>query len=253
MAIEDIGALVPTKVPGYADDADIQAALRIYHYGSDTFDINGTNPALLPASSIAKTILDIQDDVSSLQSSLSTTISSTTFNAKGELLTASADNTLSVLSPGANGRVLSANSSAANGLQWIEFPSSFNTLTANTINVSGNVVSHISTVIKAADYTPTAGDISDDGKLLEFYLTSGGRNYTVPTNANNPYPIGTQISVLQTGSGQVTIIGASGVTINCTPQPSGLNGGKLRAQWSSATLMKRDTNLWVLIGDLSST
>lgn len=252
MAIEDIGALVPTKVPGYADDADIQAALRIYHYGSDSFDINSTNPALLPSASIAKTILDIQDDVSSLQSSLSTTISSTTFNAKGELLTASADNTLSVLSPGANGRVLSANSAAANGLQWIEFPSSFNTLTANTINVSGNVVSHISRVSISSDYTPLVGDISDDGKLLEFYLTSA-RTYTVPTHANNPYPIGTQISILQVQSGQVMVIGASGVTINCTPQPSGLNGGKLRAQWSSATLIKRDNNLWVLIGDLSST
>ncbi len=252
MAIEPIGELVPTSVPGYADDADIQAALRIYHYGSDTFDINETDPAELPAASIAKTIIDIQDDVSALQSSLSTTISSTTFNAKGELLTASADNTLSVLSPGPNGRVLSTNSSAANGLQWIEFPSSFNTITANTINVSGNVISHISRVPISSNYTPTVGDISDDGKLLEFYLTSGG-TYTIPTNANNPYPIGTQISILQVQSGQVSIVGATGVTINCTPQPSGLNGGRLRAQWSSATLLKRDTNSWVLIGDLSST
>jgi hypothetical protein len=136
--------------------------------------------------------------------------------------------------------------------QWIEFPSSFNTLTANTINVSGNVVSHISRVQAATNYTPTAGDLADDGRLLEFSGTFPN-TYTVPTHANNPYPIGTQISILQTQSGQVTVIGASGVTINCTPQPSGLNGGRLRAQWSSATLLKRDNNLWVLIGDLSST
>ena len=213
MAIEPIGELVPTYVPGYADDADIQAALRIYHYGSDTFDINETDPAELPAASIAKTIIDIQDDVSALQSSLSTTISSTTFNAKGELLTASADNTLSVLSPGANGRVLSANSSTANGLEWIEFPSSFNTITANTINVSGNVISHITRVQVPTNYTPIAGDLSDDGRFLEFSGTSSN-TYTVPTNANNPYPIGTQISILQVQSGQVTVIGASCVTIN---------------------------------------
>jgi hypothetical protein len=251
MAIEDIGALVPTKVPGYADDADIQAALRIYHYGSDTFDINSTNSALLPSASIAKRIIDIQSNSSSLQSSLSTTLSSTTFNAKGELLTASADNTLSVLSPGANGRVLSANSSVANGLEWIEFPSSFSTITANTINVSGNVISHISRVVKTGNYTPTVGDISDDGKLIEFNSGSA-HTFTVPANANNPYPTGTQISLLQIAGGQTTIVGASGVTINATPQPSGLNGGRLRTIWSSATLVKRDTNLWVLIGDLSA-
>jgi hypothetical protein len=137
-------------------------------------------------------------------------------------------------------------------LQWIEFPSSFNTITANTVNVSGNVISHISTVQKTGNYTPTAGDISDDGKLLEFN-SSSANTFTVPTNANNPYPIGTQISILQIAGGQTTVVGASGVTINCTPQPSGLNGGRLRAQWSSATLLKRDNNLWVLIGDLGST
>ena len=247
MAIEDIGALVPTKVPGYADDADIQAALRIYHYGSDTFDINGTNPALLPASSIAKTIIDIQNDISTIESTLATTINSTTFNAKGELLTASADNTLSVLSPGANGKFLTTNSSTATGLQWGDFPSSFSALTANSISVSGNVVSHIARVEKTSSYQPTVGDISDDGKLIEFNPSGGGLYFTIPTNDNNPYPIGTQISILQTGTGTVTINPVSAtVTINATP------GLRLRTQWSSATIIKRGTNTWVAIGDLKS-
>lgn len=251
MAIEDIGSLVPTKIPGYADDADIQAALRTYHYGSDTFDINETDPAELPEASIAKAIINIQDDITDIQSTLSTTINATTFSAKGELLTSSANDTLSVLSPGANGKVLSANSSTSNGLEWIDFPTSFNALTANTINATGNIIGHIATVEKVASYTPTTGDISDDGKLVEFQGSSA-QTYTIPANINNPYPIGTQISVLQTGSGQVTIIGANGVTINCTPQPAGLNGGRLRTTWSSATLIKRKTDVWVLIGDLSA-
>jgi hypothetical protein len=247
MAIEPIGELVQTSVPGYEDDADIQAALRIYHYGSDTFDINETNPALLPSGSIAKRIIDIQDDITSINSTLATTINSGTFNAKGELLTASADNTLSVLSPGTNGRVLTTNSSTASGLEWVEFPSSFNTITANTVNVSGNVVSHITRVEKTSSYYPTTGDISDDGKLIEFNPNGSALIYTIPTNANNPYPIGTQISILQTGAGVVTVSPVnSTVTINATP------GLQLRTQWSSATLVKRGTNLWVLIGDLKS-
>lgn len=36
MASENIGSLYPTQIPGYEDAADIQAALRLYHYGSTT-------------------------------------------------------------------------------------------------------------------------------------------------------------------------------------------------------------------------
>lgn len=251
MAIENIGELVPTKIPGYADDADIQAALRIYHYGSDIFDVSETDPSELPEASIAKTIINIQDDIIDIQSTLSTTINATTFSAKGELLTSSANDTLSVLSPGSNGKVLTTNSSTSNGLEWVDFPSSFNTLTANTINVSGNVVSHISIVQKTGSYTPSVGDITDDGKLIEF--NSGSANtFTIPTNENNPYPIGTQISVLQANTGQTSITGASGVTVVCTPQPVS-NTAKLRTLYSTATLIKRSTNSWLVLGDLSAT
>lgn len=36
MASEDIGNIYKTQIPGYEDAADIQAALRLYHYGSST-------------------------------------------------------------------------------------------------------------------------------------------------------------------------------------------------------------------------
>ena len=67
MAVENIGALVPTKIPGYADAADIQAALRAYHYGSLTFDPAETDPAELLTPSIAKTIYDLQSDITTLE------------------------------------------------------------------------------------------------------------------------------------------------------------------------------------------
>jgi hypothetical protein len=67
MAVENIGALIQTKIPGYADAADIQAALRAYHYGSLTFDPAETNPANLLSPSIAKTIYDIQTDITALE------------------------------------------------------------------------------------------------------------------------------------------------------------------------------------------
>jgi hypothetical protein len=68
---------------------------------------------------------------------------------------------------------------------------------------------------------------------------------TIPLNSSVAFPIGSQIQLLQTGAGQVTVA-AGGTTLNGTP------GLKLRTQWSSATLVKRGTDTWVLIGDLSA-
>lgn len=67
MATESIGSLIPTAIPGYADAADIQAALRAYHYGSYEYDPGNTSPANLEASSIAKYIYDIEQDIISLE------------------------------------------------------------------------------------------------------------------------------------------------------------------------------------------
>jgi hypothetical protein len=67
MAVESIGALYPTKIPGYADAADIQAALRAYHYGSYSYNTANTSPASLEAGSIAKTLYDIEQDIVALE------------------------------------------------------------------------------------------------------------------------------------------------------------------------------------------
>jgi hypothetical protein len=66
---------------------------------------------------------------------------------------------------------------------------------------------------------------------------------TVPLNASVAYPTGAQIHLYNKGAGQVTVAGDAGVTVNSS------NGLKLRAQYSVATLIKLDTNTWVLIGD----
>jgi hypothetical protein len=107
------------------------------------------------------------------------------------------------------------------------------TLTAPVINLA--------TSAQTASYTLV---LADNGKLVEVSNASAN-TLTVPTNASVAFPIGAQINILQTGVGQTTVAGA-GVTINGTP------GLKLRAQWSSATLIKRGTNTWVLVGDLSA-
>ena len=63
MAVENIGNLVPTKIPALSDDANIQDALKAYHYGSYTFDTAETNTANLLNPSIAYTINNLQSQI----------------------------------------------------------------------------------------------------------------------------------------------------------------------------------------------
>jgi len=123
-------------------------------------------------------------------------------------------------------------------------PSSANLAAMITDEIgTGNIVlSEVATTAPAAgNYTLVA---TDRGKLVEM-SGSSANTLTVPLHSTIPYPTGTQIDILQVGSGQTTVAGAAGVTINGTP------GLKIRAQWGGATLIKRGENLWVLIGDLT--
>jgi hypothetical protein len=108
---------------------------------------------------------------------------------------------------------------------------------------TGNLLySDLSTNAQTASYTLV---LADKGKLVEISNASAN-TLTVPLNATVAFPTGSQINILQTGAGQTTVAATVGVTINATP------GLKLRAQWSSATLIKRGTDTWTLVGDLSA-
>jgi hypothetical protein len=100
----------------------------------------------------------------------------------------------------------------------------------------------ISTNAQTASYTLV---LADKNKLVEMSVASGN-TLTVPPNSSVAFPVGSQIRVLQTNTGQCTLTAGAGVTINGTP------GLKLRTQWASATLIKRATDTWVAVGDLSA-
>jgi len=63
MAVENIGNLVPTKIPALSDDANIQDALKAYHYGSYDFNTAETNTANLLNPSIAYSITNLQTQI----------------------------------------------------------------------------------------------------------------------------------------------------------------------------------------------
>ena len=97
---------------------------------------------------------------------------------------------------------------------------------------------------KSASYTLV---LTDKNKFIKMSVTTTANTVTVPTNASVAFPTGSQIHIVQYGTGKTQVIPVSGtVILYATP------GAYLRAQYSSATLLKCDTNIWMLMGDLSA-
>jgi hypothetical protein len=97
--------------------------------------------------------------------------------------------------------------------------------------------------VKSDTYTLVLGDA---GKLIR--CTKGtAMSIIIPTNAAEAYSIGQRVDVMQYGAGQVTVSGDTGVTLRFTPT------NKLRATYSTASIIKIATDEWVLAGDLALT
>jgi len=88
--------------------------------------------------------------------------------------------------------------------------------------------------------------LSDADKVIEMNVGTAN-NLVIPTNTAYAFPIGTQITVIQIGSGQTTFSPASGVTVR-----SASSKVKLSGQYSGATLIKKATNEWYLFGDITN-
>jgi len=97
-------------------------------------------------------------------------------------------------------------------------------------------------------YTVVAGDKQ---KLITLSNASA-ITLTIASNATQALPVGTQVTISQFGAGQVTVVGASSpnpVTIRSTGATS--TSPKLRAQYSTATLIQTTTDNWLVVGDIS--
>jgi hypothetical protein len=97
--------------------------------------------------------------------------------------------------------------------------------------------------VKSDTYTLVLGDA---GKLIR--CTKGtAMSIIIPANAAEAYSVGQRVDIMQYGAGQVTVSGDTGVTLRSTPT------NKLRATYSSASIIKIGTDEWVLAGDLALT
>ena len=87
--------------------------------------------------------------------------------------------------------------------------------------------------------------LADAGRFITF-SNSSPATLIVPINSSVAFPIGARVTLAQIGTGQVTIQGAGGVTINADP------GLSIAARYGAAELIKLATNTWLAVGRLSA-
>lgn len=88
--------------------------------------------------------------------------------------------------------------------------------------------------------------ISDIGKLITMDNVSENA-VVIPLNSTTAFPIGSQIDITQIGAGTSSVTFVNGVTLNSESSKKTLN-----SRYSAATVVKLDTNSWILIGALKT-
>lgn len=93
---------------------------------------------------------------------------------------------------------------------------------------------------KTAAFTLALADASN-----HIYYTGAAANLTVPTNASVAFPVGTVITVINNGSGALTIV-TTGITMNQAGTTN--TGNRTLATKGMATLIKVATDTWFISG-----
>jgi hypothetical protein len=78
-------------------------------------------------------------------------------------------------------------------------------------------------------------------------MNNGASNITItiPTDAANDLPIGTQLAVIRNGSGTVTFASAATILSDGSKK-------QIKAQYTSAAVIKIAANTWQLVGNLAA-
>ena len=122
------------------------------------------------------------------------------------------------------------------------------TLTNKTLTTPTITQGQATPTFSANAYTLVAGDA---GKLLLASNSSTAGTVNVPTNASVAFATGTQITILQTGSGQLTISATTPATTTILSTGATAASPKCRAQYSAITLIKTGTDTWYAMGDIA--
>jgi hypothetical protein len=167
----------------------------------------------------------------------------------------SAWNSLSYIGSGtvtsvATGTGLTGGTITSTGTLSIDTSVTADLTTAQTLTNKTLTAPKINLTLNAQTGTTYTFVLGDNGQLVTASNASA-QTYSIPTNASVAYPTGTQINIIQIGAGQVTIQAVTSGTTTVASTGATATAPKLRAQYSSATLIKASTDLWYVVGDIS--
>lgn len=114
---------------------------------------------------------------------------------------------------------------------------------AVTLNFDYSVGNQAIESAQTASYTLV---LTDAGKMVTM-TNASANNLTVPPNSSVAFPVNTRIDLIQYGAGQTTIVAGAGVTLYSSGSKL-----KLTGQYSGASLWKKASDTWVVVGDLTA-
>jgi hypothetical protein len=117
--------------------------------------------------------------------------------------------------------------------------------------VGGTVQASAALALNAQTGTTYTFVLTDADNKLVTASNASAQTYSIPTNANVAYAIGSQINIIAIGAGQVTINAVTSGTTTVLSTGATAAAPKLRAQYSAATLVKVATDTWYVIGDIA--
>jgi hypothetical protein len=194
-------------------------------------NVDNTSDANKPVSTATQNALDLKVDES-------------LFDAKGDLLVGSADNTPAKLSVGTNGYLLTANSSATNGIEWAAAPVSLPSQTGN-----------------GGKYLTTDGSTASWGTLV-VPITTGTATLTantattIDTTALSAFTSIEYMVSLKQGSKVRTskvVFQTDGTSVDMTEFAITETGGSISGVVVSATTASTNAVLQVTVTDAAST
>jgi hypothetical protein len=191
--------------------------------------VSGTNVTITPN--------DAADTITIAASG--TGIPASTVDAKGDLISGTANDTVARLAVGANATVLRANSATSTGLEWGAV--ALAEVTGLQAALDAKATASVAINSQAGSYTLV---LADAGRAVHS-TSATGVTYTVPPNSSVAFPVGTVILLAQMAAGQITVAAGAGVTLRTASTLTA------RAQYSEISLRKIATDEWLIAGDTS--
>jgi hypothetical protein len=227
------------KVPEMADAADIQVALKYYHWGQEA-EPEGTATA-----GISKYLDDIDTRIDNIDTTLTNVVEETVIDAKGDLFVGTANNAVDNLTVGSDGHVLTADSTNATyGLKWSAPTVSTSQITGSTTGSGSLVFGTTPTLTRSFHVSPrekvtvsataATGTINFDvvTQSVLYYTTNATGNFTLNIRGDGSTTLN---SLLDTGDALTVVFLVTNGATAYYHSALTVDGSSVTPKWQGGT------------------